>query len=117
MTERPGRKALHELDKVLAAKPPQDGQAFSAATKAISALREEVIATLRRNDSAGRRKTLSHLNAVLSVVLGGHYPLGQVPWDELHKARGWLEDIVRKEEAQGSPRLPRPPIRTNPSPG
>ena len=98
MTERPGAKALRELDKVLAAKPRQDGEAFSAATKAISALREEVIADLGRDGSAARRKTLSHLNAVLSVVLGGHYPLGEVPWDELEKAKGWLEQIVRQVE-------------------
>ncbi len=98
MTNRPGSKALEEFDKVLAARPHQDGEAFSAATKALSALREEVIGHVRQDDSAERRKRLSHLNAVLSVVMGGHYPLGEIPWDELEKARGWLEEIVKREE-------------------
>ncbi len=100
MGERPGPTALEELDRVLAAKPRQDGEAFSAATKAISALREEFVADLRQGGSPERRKTLNHLNAVLSVVLGGHFPLGEVPWGELEKARGWLAEIVRKEPAQ-----------------
>ena len=98
MTDRPGARALQELDKVLAARPHQDGEAFSAATQALSALREEVIVHVRRDNSAAARKRLGHLNAVLSVVLGGHYPLGEVPWGELEKARGWLEEIVRQEE-------------------
>ncbi len=101
MTERPGATALEAMDKVLAAKPHQDGEAFSAATKALSALREEVIGRLRRDDSVEVRKMLGHLNAVLSVVLGGHYPLGQVPWGELEKAKGWLEEIVRQAEGVG----------------
>src|SRR5438067_1115637 len=98
MSETPGARALRELDKVLAAKPHQDGEAFSAATKAITALREEMIQDLGGGDTSAKRKRLGHLNAVLSVVLGGHFPLGKVPWDELEKAKGWLEDVASATE-------------------
>ena len=32
--------------------------------------------------------------AVISVVLGVHFPLGDIPWDELEKGRAWLADLV-----------------------
>jgi len=34
------------------------------------------------------RERLTHLNGVLSVVLAGHFPLDDVPWDEIDRARG-----------------------------
>jgi hypothetical protein len=37
---------------------------------------------------------LEHLNGVISVVAGTHYPLKEVPWDELVKARGWLAALI-----------------------
>lgn len=98
MSDQPGHDALRELDKALAAKPRRDGEAFSATTKSLCGMREKVIARVDRDPSPEHRNALNHLNAIISVVLGGHYPLGQVPWDELQKARSWLEDIVRTEE-------------------
>jgi hypothetical protein len=39
-----------------------------------------------------------HLNGVISVVLAGNFPLGDVPWGELDKARDWLRDLVEAVE-------------------
>ena len=44
------------------------------------------------------RKRLTHVNSVLTVVLGVHFPLGAIPWDELEKARAWLAEIVDAAE-------------------
>ena len=45
------------------------------------------------------RRRLEHVNAIISVVLGTHFPLGSVPWDELEKARNWLAKLA--DEAAG----------------
>ncbi len=86
------REALAELDRALAAKPHAEGHTFSMAALHLSQLRDRMAAE-RRTDAAGRRR-LEHVNAVISVVLAGHFPLGAVPWAELEKARGWLADLV-----------------------
>ncbi|MEA1833102.1 hypothetical protein U8607_13530 [Methylobacterium durans] len=90
--DRPGRKALAALDRVLAHRPKKDDHAFSQATLCLTAFRDELIEGHRRQ--ACTRERLTHLNGVLSVVLAGHFPLGDVPWSELDKARGWLSDLL-----------------------
>ncbi|MDR7035906.1 MULTISPECIES: hypothetical protein [Methylobacterium] len=89
---RPGRAALAALDQVLAHRPKKDDPAFARATACLTAFRDELIAGHRRQTCT--RERLTHLNGVISVVLAGHFPLGDVPWDELDKARGWLSDLV-----------------------
>ena len=88
----PGHAALADLDRVLSQRPHADGDALSSATRDLCRLRDDTIA--RSTDTAASRDRLAHLNAVISVVLAGHFPLGSVPWDELHKARIWLADAV-----------------------
>jgi hypothetical protein len=91
-----GRRALSALDKVLSHKPDKDDDTLSEATAELTQFRDAIIAEQRRGgiQSAGERQHLAHLNSVLSVVLGVHFPLGETPWDELQKARGWLADLV-----------------------
>ncbi len=97
-SDKTARSALSDLDKVLAAKPRIDGHALSAAAHTLSLLRDG-IAVRQRSDgqTADSRRRLQHVNAVISVVLGVHFPLGDVPWDELVKARGWLATIADEE--------------------
>ena len=90
-----GREALAELDLALAAKPHAEGHTFSMAALHLSELRDRMAAEQReRGADAESRRRLEHVNAVISVVLAGHFPLGAVPWAELQKARGWLADLV-----------------------
>ena len=95
----PGRRALVELDKVLREKPQQDGHAFGAATRALVQLRDTMIERHRKQppDAADRRR-LEHVNAVISTVLAGHFPLGSIPWHEIELARSWLAEIVETDE-------------------
>jgi formate dehydrogenase major subunit len=79
--------ALGMLDKLLAERPERVGHDFSAATRWIAAYRDELIAEWRRTGCEADRRRLGKVNAVLSVVLGGHYPLGKVPWDSIELAR------------------------------
>ena len=91
-----GHRALAALAPVLARKPERDDHTLSEAAAELTTFRDAIIAEQRRGGirSAEERRHLAHLNAVLSVVLGVHFPLGETPWDELQKARGWLADLV-----------------------
>ena len=107
MTPRPGRDAGHRalaaLDLILARKPKRDDDTLSRATAELTQFRNTIIAEQRRGGIRGadERQHLAHLNAVLSVVLGVHFPLGETPWGELEKARDWLSDLVTDGEAIG----------------
>ena len=90
-----GHRALHALDEILAKQPKADPELFSRCTRHLADFRNELIVRSREPDADDTLRTgLAHVNAVLSVVMAGHFPLGPVPWDELHRARRWLADIV-----------------------
>ncbi len=96
----PGRAALDQVDRALAARPIRDGLALTAAVQGLAALRDDVIARHRRDGGTRWRTTLERVNAVISVVMAAEFPLGEMPWAELEHARDWLGEIVRDEEAQ-----------------
>ncbi len=95
------RDALAAVDKALAEKPHKEGHTFSAAARSLCAVRESL--TDRDRNDPLRRRWLRHINAVISVILAGHFPLGSVPWDELAKARDWLADFVADLRVQPRP--------------
>ncbi len=89
------RVALEQLDRALAEKPEVDGHVFSEAAQALSRLRNDLAEQQRRGGATVEsRRQLEHVNAVISVVLGAHFPLGNVPWPEVEKARGWLAELA-----------------------
>jgi hypothetical protein len=87
---------LAAIDEVLAQKPRKDDRRLSEAMMCLTRLREEL--TRRHRGAAAAdphaRRQLDHLNAVISVVMGVHFPLGEIPWDDLEKGRGWLADLA-----------------------
>ena len=94
-TDHPAQAALNELDRALAAKPYAEGHTFSEAARQLCLLRDRLIAEQSRAGAAAEtRGKLGHVNAVISVILAGHFPLGDVPWPELVKARAWLADFI-----------------------
>ncbi len=98
-TKYPGRIALDAIDDVVAQKPHKDDARLSAASKCLCVFRDHVIDAGRRQDRPrDTREPLARLNSVLSVVLGCQFPLTDVPWQELERARGWLADLVAELE-------------------
>ncbi|RVU16402.1 hypothetical protein [Methylobacterium oryzihabitans] len=89
--DHPGREALTALDAALAQRPHKDHSSLSQATTCLCAFRDNLIAAGRDGRPS---PDMMRLNAIISVVLAGHFPLGAVPWDELVLARGWLADLV-----------------------
>ncbi len=95
----PGREALKHFARVLEQKPTKDDHALSRATLCLSAFREELIGIQRQPIvSQEDRERLSRLNAIISVVMGLHFPIGSPPWDEFAKADAWLRDLVAEIE-------------------
>jgi formate dehydrogenase major subunit len=86
MTETPQR-ALELLDKLLAERPERVGHDFSAATRCLTAFRDQLISEWRRTGDPADQRRLTQVNAVLSVVVGGHYPIGAVQWPTIASAR------------------------------
>jgi hypothetical protein len=95
--ETQAREALAVVEKALAEKPHKEGYTFSAAAQCLCAVRDSLSA--RDKDDPLRRRWLGHINAVISVVLAGHFPLGSVPWEEIAKARDWLREFVAESRS------------------
>jgi hypothetical protein len=94
MASEHGRQALHRLDTLLADRPSRSGHDFSAATRCLTAFRDEVVQAWRASGSDADRARLDTVNSVLSAVLGGYFPRGTVPWEEIAQARGMLARVV-----------------------
>ncbi len=92
-----GQASLEALDKVIADKPHKVGHDFSAAAKHLCAYRDELIQRYRAagdEETHQVRERLGRVNAVISTVLAGHFPLGPIPWPEIEKAREQLREVV-----------------------
>ena len=89
-----GLTALAKVDKVLSEKPHKVGHDFSEATRCLTQFRDALIVDYRQTGSEPDRERLEKVNAVLAVVVGGHFPLGEIPWPHIEKARALLAQTV-----------------------
>jgi formate dehydrogenase major subunit len=94
MADELGLAVLRALDKVLADKPNKVGHDFSEATRCVSAWRDALIARWRQSRAPADRRNLERANAALSVVVGGQFPLGEVPWPHLERTRQDLAEMI-----------------------
>ena len=98
-TSHPGHKALKHFARILEQKPHKDDYELSRVAICLSAFREELIEVQRASAvTADDRVRLSHLNAIISVVMGMHFPLSSPPWEEFGKAQAWLLELVAEIE-------------------
>jgi len=93
-----GGRALALMDQVLGKRPAKDDPALAACARELCVYRDALILRQRAapTDSEARLR-LSHVNAVLAVVLAVQFPLDALPWDELTKARIWLSELWGQE--------------------
>lgn len=92
MDSAPGQRALTALDRALAHQPERDGDAFSEATEQLCQFRDAMIGDARAGE---RRDDLGALNAIISGVLAGHFPLGKTPWPEVQSATDALRRLLQ----------------------
>ena len=87
-------EAARAIDQALAERPEGDGALFSLAAQHLSAARDQMAKRQRAQGATeASRRALEHVNAVISIVLACHFPLGAIPWDELETSRAWLGRI------------------------
>ena len=98
MAEDQAQEALAALDKAIAHKPRRDDADFAAALEHLCKLRDVLLAQARQGVAS--REQLGQVNALISVVLAGHFPLGSAPWPEIERARGVLAGMAQR---QGGP--------------
>jgi hypothetical protein len=85
---------LIAIDKLLADRPEKVGHDFSEATRRLTAWRDRCIARWRETRTEADRERLERLNAAVSVVVGGQFPLGSVNWDAIASVRRDLEGLA-----------------------
>jgi phosphohistidine phosphatase SixA len=102
------RDALTHLERVIAEAPVKDGPALAAALRSLGACRDGIVASHRHRATELTRTLLDHVNAAISSVLAAQFPIGEVPWDELNKAHGWLRGV---SDSGGLERLSGPDSR------
>lgn len=86
--------ALRIVDKLLAERPNMVDNDFSEAVRHTVAYRDDLTKIWRRSGSERDRQRLARANAVISVVVGGHYHLGMIPWPQIEEARTVLADLA-----------------------
>jgi hypothetical protein len=87
VADEPARAALAAIDTLLADRPEKIGHDFSEATRRLTAWRAHCTARWRETQAKEDRQRLDRVNAAISVVLGGQFPLGRVNWDSIERAR------------------------------
>lgn len=81
-------KAMAAIDRAVAQKPERNGHDFSAAVCCLTELREVLIGEFQAAPGTSRRRErLNCLNAVISMIVGGQYPIGGTPWRHVEDAR------------------------------
>ena len=93
-TDEAGREALGLLDAALAAAPEKDGPDLSAALRCLGRFRDGFVAANRDEPVPARQEALAQINGVISCVMAAQYPLGEVPWPSVRKARDRLAELV-----------------------
>lgn len=97
------KAAMRMLDKIVAEKPEKNGHDFSEAVRCLTAFREALIAERRAADvPSAPHERLARLNAVISAVVGGHFPIGAVPWKSVEAARGSFGELLAEMGLRGS---------------
>jgi hypothetical protein len=88
------REVLRSIDTLLEEQPDKIGHDFSDATRRLSAWRDMLAQRWRETRGEADRRNLERVNAALSVVLGGQFPVGEVPWGHVRNARQDLAQLI-----------------------
>ncbi|MGQ9365760.1 hypothetical protein [Azospirillum sp. ST 5-10] len=89
------RSALRQLDRVLSEKPDRLHDSLMEGLRCLVTMRDYLIARRRAGDeSAGLAEDLHQVNAVLSVLQSGTFPMVGVRHERLEKARACLAGLL-----------------------
>lgn len=94
MADQQAQNALAAIDTLLAERPEKVGHDFSEATRCLTAWRESFIRRWRETQMDEDRRRLERINAAISVIVGGQFPLGSVKWDSIESVRKDLAELA-----------------------
>ncbi|WP_119422576.1 hypothetical protein [Desertibaculum subflavum] len=94
MTVDYAEDALAALDRVLQERPKAGALPFGEAVRRVAVYRDALIAKAREGGETAGRHMLLRANAVLSAVVAGNFPIGEVDWNSLKAAREELAEMV-----------------------
>lgn len=94
MSDTSGRDAVQAIDKLLANRREKMGNDFSEATRRLTVWRQQLIERWRQSQTDVDKRDLERVNAAISVVVGGQFPLGAVPWSHVEKVRDDLSQLI-----------------------
>ncbi|MBV9653753.1 MAG: hypothetical protein JOZ42_04225 [Acetobacteraceae bacterium] len=91
-------EARRLLDKIMAEKPAKNGHDFSAAVRCLVEVRNALAS--RSSDSDADIQRLGAVNAIISSVLGGQFPMKKMPWPRVDAARERLARLLPELAAE-----------------
>ncbi|HET6466774.1 MAG TPA: hypothetical protein VFG43_00195 [Geminicoccaceae bacterium] len=87
--------AVAALDRVIDERPAEEHEYLVEAVRCLNRLRDRMIERRRAGDTSRHlRDRLDRINAILSVVVGGQYPLVGVRWERVQHARDTLRQLL-----------------------
>lgn len=90
---------MKHVARILEQEPKKDDHELSYLTRCLAEFRAELIDKQNGKDSCREdRIRLSHLNAIVSVAMAMHFPIGKPPWEEFKKTEAWLGQLVEEIE-------------------
>ena len=96
------------MDAALSDRPKKNGHELSAALRCLVAFRDSLITACRDQPDGVWNDPLERVNAIISSVLATQFPLGEIPWEEMEKARRWLTELLDRRSPGMMVSGPRP---------
>ncbi len=94
------REAVAKLDYLLRNHPAETAEELTDAVRCTVGLRDEMTARRHRGvrDLAAERR-LRQVNAIVSAIVAGEFPLMGIRWQRIAGARDLLKQVLAEEEA------------------
>jgi hypothetical protein len=104
------RDGVDKLDHLLRNHPAETADELTEAVRCAVALRDRMIERRRRGGSDPRRDArLRQVNAVISAIVAGEFPLTGIRWQRIEGARDLLRKVLREEETEAAASADRRP--------
>lgn len=95
------KEAIQRLDRAVQLAPSEIVREVDHIEKLVTAVRESLIQRLRDNEASSTttrdRAALERLNAAISLIIAGEYPIGAIERSTLAKARDLLAELLDED--------------------
>lgn len=93
--------AVAKLSNLLRNHPAEPAEELTEAVRCVVALRDRMIEMRRRGTmTPGQDQRLRQVNAVISAIVAGEFPLMGIRWKRIEGARDLLKEVLAGEEAE-----------------